>query len=176
MNRVIYASALASAAFLSAVSIQPVLAQQAGGVETRADAIARADARFDRLDTNKDGKLTPQEIDAGRPGPGGRGAPGADGAPPPPPPPPPAGPGGPTERGPMGARMFARMDANGDGVVDREEYRAVMLRRFDRIDTNKDGKIDAEEREAARDAMMDRMGGPGAMPPPPPPATKNTGQ
>jgi Ca2+-binding EF-hand superfamily protein len=81
--------------------------------------------------------------------------------------------------------MFARMDANGDGVVDREEFRAVALRRFDTMDANKDGKIDAAEREAARDAMSNRMGprgqrggtpGGDTPPPPSPAANPNAGQ
>ncbi len=69
--------------------------------------------------------------------------------------------------------MFARLDTNGDGVIDREEFRAQAAQRFDRMDTNKDGKIDPAERQAARDAMGAMRGrGPGGdTPPPPPPAS-----
>jgi Ca2+-binding EF-hand superfamily protein len=173
MNRVILATALAATSFIAlAATAQTGPAPQTGParVETRDEAMAKADARFDRMDANKDGKLSPAEM---RPVPP---PPPADGAAPPTPPPPPAGPGMAGPR--MGERMFARMDTNGDGFVDRTEARAMAARRFDRIDANKDGKIDQSERDAARDAMGDRMGqmrgkrGPGAggdMPPPPPP-------
>jgi len=181
MIRVIIAAALASAGFISVATVPPLLAQEANTpATTRVDALAQADQRFDRLDANKDGKLTPDEIAASR-GPRGNAAPPpADGAAPP------SG-----ERrgmpGRFGGRMFARLDANGDGVVDREEYRAWAGQRFDRMDANKDGTIDADERQAARDAMMGRMGGRGGRnappaegtPPPPPPAPSsdpNAGQ
>lgn len=194
MKRIIIAAALASAGFVSVAAVEPLFAQENAAPspeETRAQALARADERFDRLDTNKDGKLSPDELMAAR---GPRGdmpppppppPPGAEGAPPPaegaPPPPPPS-----DDRrgmpGRFGQRMFARLDTNGDGFISQDEYRAMAGERFDRIDTNHDGKIDADEREAARDAMMDRMGGRhgrGAPPPdgaPPPPSDPNAGQ
>ena len=184
MNRVFLAAALASASFMAVALVGPTAAQTApaargdangDGVLTRDEAMAQADARFDRLDTNKDGKLTPDEMQPRR------AMGGADAAPPPPPPadgassPPPAA--GPAGRG-FGGRMFARLDTNGDGVIDREEYRALAARRFDRMDTNKDGKVDAAERQAARDAMgqMRGMRGGGDMPPPPPASTDKPGQ
>ncbi len=178
MNRVILAAALASAGFTAIAAIGPGIAQTApgapavrgdadgDGIVTRAEELARADARFDRIDANKDGKLSADEM---RPrGPMG----GAGMAPPPPPPPGAEGTAPPPPPGAgRGERMFARMDTNGDGVIDREEYRAQAMRRFDRLDTNKDGKIDPAERQAARDAMGAMRGrGPGGdMPPPPPP-------
>lgn len=181
MNRVFLAAALASASFLAVALVGPTAAQTApaargdangDGVLSRDEAMAQADARFDRLDANKDGKLTADELQPHR----AMGA--TDAAPPPPPtadgaspPPPPAGPG---SRG-FGGRMFARLDTNGDGVIDREEYRALAAQRFDRIDTNKDGKVDAAERQAARDAMEQmrgRRGNGGDTPPPPAPADK----
>ena len=169
MSRIYFAAILAGAGFAAAAIVAPLSAQQAAsaaGEQTRAEALARADQRFDQLDANKDGKLTPDELAAGR-------APRGDA------PPPPAG----ATPGRFGQRMFARMDTNNDGVVDRAEYRANAAQRFDRIDTNKDGKIDAGERKAAREAMMGAMGGHhsmpmqdgGAMPPPPPPSDPNTG-
>lgn len=192
MKRIIVAAALASAGFASVAMVEPLFAQEAGApVQTRADALARADERFDRLDINKDGKLSPDEL-AGARGPRGDAPPQpADGAAAPPPPtdgaapPPPGGPRGMPGR--FGQRMFARLDANGDGFVSRDEYRAWAGERFDRMDANKDGKIDPEERQAARDAMMDRMGNrggrnappqDGSAPPPPPPSSSdpNAGQ
>jgi hypothetical protein len=182
MNRVFLAAALASASFMAVALVGPTSAQTApsargdadgDGVLTRDEAMAQADARFDRMDTNKDGKLTPDEMHPRRP----MGA--ADTTPPPPPPadgasppPPAAGPGG---RG-FGGRMFARLDTNSDGVIDREEYRALAAQRFDRMDTNKDGKIDAAERQAARAAreqMRGQYGNGGNMTPPPPAAPED---
>ncbi|HEX4694772.1 EF-hand domain-containing protein [Sphingomonas sp.] len=172
MNRFILAAVLATSGFAAVAAAGPLAAQTAPApgdnpdrVMTREDTIARTDRRFDLMDVNRDGKLDRTELQPRR-GPGGSGdmapppPPPADGAAPPPPPPPGSA-----------DRMFARLDANGDGVIDREEFRAVALRRFDRMDANKDGKIDAAERQAARDAMgMRGERGPGGdMPPPPPP-------
>ncbi len=171
MNRVFLAAALASASFMGIALVGPTAAQTApaprgdangDGVLTRDEAMAQADARFDRMDANKDGKLTPDEMRPRRPmGEAAATAP-ADGAAPPP-----AGAGG------RGERMFARLDTNGDGVIDRAEFRAQAAQRFDRMDTNKDGKIDAAERQAARDAMEQmrgRRGNGGDMTPPPLPS------
>jgi hypothetical protein len=169
MNRIALAAILATSGFAAVAAAGPLAAQTApapasdadsGRAVTRDEALAQADRRFDAMDTNKDGKLDPTEMISRRQ-PTGPGAmpPPADGAAPPPPPPP-------------GGRMMARLDTNGDGVIDRAEFRAQAQRRFDRIDANKDGKIDPAERQAARDAMGFRGGrGPGAggdMPPPPP--------
>ena len=171
MNRVFLAATLAGAGF-AALSIGSTVAQTtppADGAQTmtREDALAAADRRFDRMDANKDGKITADEMRPAPPPPPADGAapppPPADGAPPPPPP----GAGGPG--GPGRGGMFARLDTNGDGAVDRDEFRAQAARRFDRIDTNKDGKIDADERQAARDMRGPRGGPGGDMPPPPPP-------
>lgn len=185
MNRVFLAAALASASFMAVALVGPTAAQTApaargdangDGMLSRDEAMAQADARFDRLDANKDGKLTPDEMHPRRPmggtEPAASAPPAVDGSPPPPPPP---GPGG---RG-FGGRMFARLDTNGDGVIDREEYRAQAAQRFDRMDTNKDGKVDAAERQAARDAMeqmRDRRGNGGDTPPPPPAPADKPGQ
>lgn len=173
MNRVFLAAMLASAGF-AAMCAESTVAQTApqgddNAVTTRADALAAADRRFDKIDANKDGKLTADEMRPPRAPMNGDGPPPpppADGAGPPPPPPGAGGTGGP------GGGMFARLDTNGDGAIDRDEFRAQAARRFDRMDANKDGTIDAAERQAARDArgMRGPRGGPGGdMPPPPPP-------
>jgi hypothetical protein len=172
MNRIFLAAVLATTGFTAVAAAGPLSAQSApdpqtdsSRVMTRDDAMAQADRRFDRMDANKDGRIDPSELMARRQPAGAPGAmpppPPADGAAPPPPPPP-AG---------NGNRLMTRLDANGDGSVDRNEFRAQAARRFDRVDANKDGTLDADERQAARDAMGMRGRGPGAtddMPSPPP--------
>jgi len=106
---------------------------------TKEQMLARADARFDRMDTNKDGQLDANERKAGaeaarsamadRKGgemadfmPGGR-------------------------RGGMGGeRMLGRIDTNGDGKISKAENRAAIEARFARMDANGDGTIGADER------------------------------
>jgi len=106
---------------------------------SKAEMIARADARFDRLDTNKDGQLSADERKAGAEA--ARAAmaekkggelqdfmPGAR-----------RGGGG------MGERMLARVDTNGDGMISKAENRAMVEARFARMDADKDGTIEAGE-------------------------------
>lgn len=165
MYRAILAAVLATTCFgavAATAQTAPRPRSDSDRVIPRADALAEADRRFDRMDVNKDGKLTPEEMRQGR----GPGAPGSSASP--------------EAINAMAARRFAQLDTNGDGVVDREEFRAQAARRFDMIDTNKDGVIDAAERQAARAAMGDRMGamrgrradGVGGDMPPPAPAHK----
>lgn len=107
---------------------------------TKAEMLARADARFDRMDTNKDGQLDANERKAGAdaaraamaerkggemadfmPGAGRRG-------------------------GMMGEAMLQRIDTNGDGLISKAENRAAAEARFARMDANGDGTISADER------------------------------
>lgn len=106
---------------------------------SKAEMLARADARFDRLDTNKDGQLSAEERKAGAEA--ARAAmaekkggelqdfmPGAR-----------RGGGG------MGERMLARVDTNGDGMISKAENRAMVEARFARMDADKDGTVEAGE-------------------------------
>ena len=43
-------------------------------------------------------------------------------------------------------RMIRRMDKNADGVIDAKEWSDGMLARFDRQDTNHDGNLTSDER------------------------------
>jgi hypothetical protein len=106
---------------------------------SKAEMLARADARFDRLDTNRDGQLSAEERKAGAEAarkamaekkggelqdfmPGAR-----------------RGGGG------MGERMLARVDTNGDGMISKAENRAMVEARFARMDADKDGMAEAGE-------------------------------
>jgi len=99
---------------------------------------------FRLLDRDGDGAITPQDLGTPREfrprpgaGPGGRGGPGAG----------PGGPGGPGAQG--GPPRLMDMDADGDGKVSREEFRGPPDA-FDRLDTNGDGSLDRTECEQAR--------------------------
>lgn len=50
-----------------------------------------------------------------------------------------------------------RLDADGDGVVTREEFSAPMGNAFDRLDTNDDGRLSAEELAANRGGPRDHV-------------------
>lgn len=59
------------------------------------------------------------------------------------------------------ARMFAKLDANGDGSISADEHAAMdqrMDRMFDRVDKDDDGVITEAEREAAKEKMKERRG------------------
>ena len=111
---------------------------------TKAEMLARADARFDRMDTNKDGQLDANERKAGAEAARAaraerKGGEMADFMP-----------GGGRRGGMMGARMegrmLARIDTNGDGMISKAENRAAVEARFARMDANGDGTIEASER------------------------------
>ncbi len=67
---------------------------------------------------------------------------------------------------PAGANHFAKLDANGDGFIDKTEARGRLVRNFDAIDTDHDGRLSRDELKAAWAAhrgMKDdkKDGGPG---------------
>ena len=86
-------------------------------------AIERAGSRFDQLDTNKDGFITKDEVNAARS----------------------------SMRERMKERAgehWKAADKDGDGAISRSEAEASMpmlFRRFDQLDANKDGKITRDE-------------------------------
>ncbi|MEA3034194.1 MAG: hypothetical protein QOH86_2210 [Sphingomonadales bacterium] len=139
MKAIIFAGAGVAALAAVAASAQPSAppappapsmreAPRATHPMTRAEVKAKVDAHFARLDTNRDGFLTPDEIAAGH-GPRGEGFAmrrmHPDG---------PMGERGmadrPVREGPMAdgpgrdgrAEVFAHLDANHDGVVTRDEF------------------------------------------------------
>ena len=54
------------------------------------------------------------------------------------------------ERGRDPARMFDRMDRNGDGYLDAAEIRDALTRRFRRMDRDGNGILTPDERMAGR--------------------------
>lgn len=92
--------------------------------------------QFDKLDTDKDGRITADERPQRgmRDGKGGRGG------------------------------QMPKIDTNGDGIIDRSEAAANprMAQHFDTLDANKDGRITAEERpqhggKGGREGMRQHM-------------------
>lgn len=47
-------------------------------------------------------------------------------------------------------RMFAELDANGDGAISADEFTSRPREMFDRLDANGDGVVDETERQAMR--------------------------
>lgn len=131
--------AMLTAGVAVAMQAQPAASPKAP--QTKAEMLARADARFDRLDANKDGQLSAEERKAGMERAraamaerrGGEMADFAPGA-------------GRRGGGGMGEKMLARIDANGDGMISRAENRAAAEARFARMDADKDGALEAGER------------------------------
>lgn len=102
------------------------------GKLTKDEAPPPIQEHFDELDTNKDGALDRQELQAAhakRGGPGGHG-------------------------------MVARLDKNGDGKIAKDEAPPPMQEHFDEIDANKDGFVEQAELQAAH-ARRQGQGGPG---------------
>jgi hypothetical protein len=93
------------------------------GKITWAEFSKAAADRFARRDINKDGRLTQDEMQAGRGG-GRRMHPGM---------------------GRRGAMMFHRADINDDGVVTREEAERAAKRLFTFLDANEDGVLSGKE-------------------------------
>ncbi|MBO9711840.1 ca2+ sensor protein [Sphingomonas sp.] len=121
------------------------------GVVTRDELLADVARRFAKMDTNHDGKISPEERQA-------------------------AFQAMRAER--VRAAVGDRGMRDGDVTLDAMEARALKL--FDFVDRNGDGKVDKAERDLVRENMMAMRGpggpgGPGGFggrrhgPPPPPP-------
>lgn len=143
-----------------------------GGDQTRAQAAAKADAMFAKMDANGDGKIDQADraarkgkmfdrMDADKNGSISKeefaAAGKHKGAP--------DGEMRGERRGKHGDRMGKRghrgggmammkmADTNKDGAISKAEFQTAALKRFDAADANKDGTVTTAERKAAHDAM-----------------------
>jgi Ca2+-binding EF-hand superfamily protein len=102
------------------------------GVVDLAEWRAGQEARFKELDTNRDGKLTQEELFARTPAIGNSVLPS-------------------DRQASRQTSYFQRLDTDKDGFVSLAEFMAQAERNFARCDVNKDGKTDtAECRQALR--------------------------
>ena len=92
---------------------------------------SNGDKLFARLDTNKDGKISPEEFTAFRKQNAEVDAKA-------------------TKAGKRGARMFARFDKDKDGFLSRAEADDVLAWRYKRMDANNDGILTLEELQAKK--------------------------
>jgi len=120
------APALAQA---SAPSGQSASGQSASGMTLEQFQAKNADKMFERLDANKDGKISPDEFAAFRESNAKADAKA-------------------TKTGKRGQRMFARFDKDKDGSLSRAEANDVLAMRFKRMDVNNDGILTIEELQA----------------------------
>jgi Ca2+-binding EF-hand superfamily protein len=100
------------------------------GKITAAEYSAGSKSAFDKLDANADGKVTAAEMDAAYTT--SKAAVGA-------------------AKAPSGERIKA-MDTDGDGSLSAVEHEAGSRTMFDALDANKDGSLTAEEIKAAHEA------------------------
>ena len=117
-----------AAALVAFLSI-PALTAVSFAQETRAGATAKLDAEFAASDTNRDGFLSPAEVEARMMRmklSGGRTLDAVH-----------------AKR--VAALFMARADANKDGKVSKAESAALMGTVFSAYDLNRDGKVDASE-------------------------------
>jgi Ca2+-binding EF-hand superfamily protein len=95
--------------------------QDGNGSLSRAEAPPFLQDRFDDVDTNKDGVLNQEELQACH-----------------------------KKMGKKGHGRMARMDKDGDGKVSSAEFTEAAVQRLNRVDANKDGILTREEVEKYR--------------------------
>jgi ABC-type glycerol-3-phosphate transport system substrate-binding protein len=103
---------------------------------TRSEVRAALAQQFKAMDSNHDGRITPDEFAAYREKQSAGGTSGALPA-----------------FAHVGSHWFEKSDANGDGVVTPAEAAARPLKMFDMADSNQDGVISLKERNIALSMM-----------------------
>jgi heat shock protein HslJ len=136
MRKIIFSLAVAASA-LTAAACSAQAAPAAPAIQTRAEAIAQADARFAQMDTNHDGLISTTEMQDYRAAIHDRMIARGGDAPTPS--------GGPRHGG-MDRHMRSDGNAKIGSSMTKAEFEARAGQRFDRIDANHDGVIDATER------------------------------
>lgn len=138
-----------STAALAAALVGGIAVAQGGGrmapPATKAEATTQAAEHFTKLDADKNGQVTMEEMTSAhearmekrqaRMAARGKTMP---------------------DRPMREARIGRRVDTNGDGQISLAEMTAQAMTRFDRMDANKDGTIDAAERTAQREERKER--------------------
>jgi len=124
------------------------------GKVTLVEAKSAAQARFASIDANKDGRLTTQEIEAHHAAKHAERAkkhPQKNGD---------KREGWHQKRKERGAKFFAKLDANGDGAIDASESVAKAEKMFARMDANNDGAVTKDElgRRGGKDCGHKRGG------------------
>ena len=116
---------LAGLALGAAIISTSAIAQEAGGFMqqdmTRQQAQQRADAMFQRFDTNHDGVITREEAQAAA-----------------------------SQFGNRGERMIDRIFGTAQSIT-LQQFEAQSLARFDAMDLNHDGTVTADERQQSRE-------------------------
>ena len=162
MKKIMVATGLATLAMLAGAAAAQTADSRPRADVTRQQLVERLDARFARLDTDRDGAVTAAERSARREARraqrfqrldrDGNGALSPTEF---------AARGDRAERGEGrrgGRRRFgggggAGADANGDGTISRAEFQARALARFDRGDLDRNGVLTAAERQQAREGV-----------------------
>jgi Ca2+-binding EF-hand superfamily protein len=128
------------------------LADADGDGKISKDELAKLADKFGELDRNNDGTLDLSELMGGPPPGIGRpemqrpdGTPNTR----------------PVAGGPGSNPFFARMDANGDGKISKDEAPDRLKENFDRMDRNSDGFLTQEEMQSAFERGGQRPGQPG---------------
>ena len=57
------------------------------------------------------------------------------------------------------AKMFAKLDTDGNGTISAEEFASKERPGFDKVDADGDGIVTKEEMDAMKSKMKDRRGG-----------------
>jgi Ca2+-binding EF-hand superfamily protein len=112
------------------------------GAVTAQEMVVYRHKRFTEIDANGDGKITKEEFMAYSPKAKPASAKATD-----------------AKASERKTKYFDRVDANKDGVISGEEWDAVATKQFAALDADKDGKVTKAEMTAARERFHHHRGG-----------------